>query len=189
MSLALDIFSLAAIGAGAFFFFAGTVGLLRFPNSAHPPACADQGGQSRSRPDRARASASRGKPARCAETDRHLGPHPIVRRSDGATDRARAQPSRERPSERASGSRSRSCDPCSGGRLLDHRRARGLQRSGRLCRLRASALDCLDPALCAGRGPDRGGDWQRRDRRPPGHVGRAPQGRRRRRGRRAAGGL
>ncbi len=33
MSLALDLFTLAAIGAGAFFFFAGTVGLLRFPNS------------------------------------------------------------------------------------------------------------------------------------------------------------
>ena len=33
MSLALDIFSLDAIGAGAFFFFAGAVGLLRFPNS------------------------------------------------------------------------------------------------------------------------------------------------------------
>ena len=33
MSLALDLFSLAAIGAGAFFFFAGTVGLLRFPDS------------------------------------------------------------------------------------------------------------------------------------------------------------
>jgi len=33
MSLALDLFTLAAIGAGAFFFFAGTVGLLRFPDS------------------------------------------------------------------------------------------------------------------------------------------------------------
>jgi multicomponent Na+:H+ antiporter subunit G len=33
MSLALDLFSLVAIGAGAFFFFAGTVGLLRFPDS------------------------------------------------------------------------------------------------------------------------------------------------------------
>jgi multicomponent Na+:H+ antiporter subunit G len=33
MSLALDLFSLVAIGAGAFFFFAGTVGLLRFPGS------------------------------------------------------------------------------------------------------------------------------------------------------------
>ena len=33
MSLALDLFSLAAIGAGAFFFLAGTVGLLRFPDS------------------------------------------------------------------------------------------------------------------------------------------------------------
>jgi multicomponent Na+:H+ antiporter subunit G len=33
MSLALDIFSLAAICAGAFFFFAGMVGLLRFPDS------------------------------------------------------------------------------------------------------------------------------------------------------------
>jgi multicomponent Na+:H+ antiporter subunit G len=33
MSLALDIFSLVVIGAGAFFFFAGTVGLLRFPDS------------------------------------------------------------------------------------------------------------------------------------------------------------
>jgi multicomponent Na+:H+ antiporter subunit G len=33
MSLALDLFSLTAIGAGAFFFFAGTAGLLRFPDS------------------------------------------------------------------------------------------------------------------------------------------------------------
>src|SRR5271166_2530647 len=33
MSLALDLFTLVAIGAGAFFFFAGTVGLLRFPDS------------------------------------------------------------------------------------------------------------------------------------------------------------
>ena len=33
MSLAIDLFSLVAIGAGAFFFFAGTVGLLRFPDS------------------------------------------------------------------------------------------------------------------------------------------------------------
>jgi multicomponent Na+:H+ antiporter subunit G len=33
MSPALDLFSLAAIGAGAFFFFAGTVGLLRFADS------------------------------------------------------------------------------------------------------------------------------------------------------------
>lgn len=28
-----DLFSLVAIGAGVFFFFAGTIGLLRFPNS------------------------------------------------------------------------------------------------------------------------------------------------------------
>jgi multicomponent Na+:H+ antiporter subunit G len=28
-----DLFSLVAIGAGVFFFFAGTVGLLRFPDS------------------------------------------------------------------------------------------------------------------------------------------------------------
>ena len=33
MSLALDLFSVLAIGAGVFFFFAGTVGLLRFPDS------------------------------------------------------------------------------------------------------------------------------------------------------------
>jgi multicomponent Na+:H+ antiporter subunit G len=30
---ALDLFSIAAIGAGAFFFVAGTIGLLRFPDS------------------------------------------------------------------------------------------------------------------------------------------------------------
>lgn len=29
----VDLFSLAAIGAGVFFFFAGTIGLLRFPDS------------------------------------------------------------------------------------------------------------------------------------------------------------
>ena len=33
MSLLADLFSLAAIGAGVFFFIAGTVGLLRFPDS------------------------------------------------------------------------------------------------------------------------------------------------------------
>ena len=33
MSLAVDLFSVAAIGAGVFFFLAGTVGLLRFPDA------------------------------------------------------------------------------------------------------------------------------------------------------------
>jgi multicomponent Na+:H+ antiporter subunit G len=33
MSAALDIFTVAAVSAGAFFFFAGTVGLLRFPDT------------------------------------------------------------------------------------------------------------------------------------------------------------
>jgi multicomponent Na+:H+ antiporter subunit G len=33
MNLALDAFSIAAIGAGVFFFLAGTVGLLRFPDA------------------------------------------------------------------------------------------------------------------------------------------------------------
>ena len=33
MSLLLNLFSLAAIGAGVFFFVAGTVALLRFPDS------------------------------------------------------------------------------------------------------------------------------------------------------------
>lgn len=33
MSLALDLFTVAAVVLGAFFFLAGTVGLLRFPDS------------------------------------------------------------------------------------------------------------------------------------------------------------
>jgi multicomponent Na+:H+ antiporter subunit G len=33
MSVVIDIYSIIAIGAGAFFFFAGTVGLLRFPDT------------------------------------------------------------------------------------------------------------------------------------------------------------
>jgi multicomponent Na+:H+ antiporter subunit G len=33
MRLALDIFTVLAVSAGAFFFLAGTVGLLRFPDS------------------------------------------------------------------------------------------------------------------------------------------------------------
>lgn len=33
MSLLADIFSIAAISAGAFFYLAGTVGLLRFPDT------------------------------------------------------------------------------------------------------------------------------------------------------------
>src|SRR5580704_6460232 len=32
MNLLVDLFSIAAIGAGVFFFLAGTVGLLRFPD-------------------------------------------------------------------------------------------------------------------------------------------------------------
>jgi multicomponent Na+:H+ antiporter subunit G len=33
MSLVFDVLSIIAIGTGAFFFFAGTVGLLRFPDA------------------------------------------------------------------------------------------------------------------------------------------------------------
>ena len=33
MSFPLDLFSMVAIGAGAFFYLAGTVGLLRFPDA------------------------------------------------------------------------------------------------------------------------------------------------------------
>ena len=33
MRLALDLFTIAAVSCGAFFFLAGTVGLLRFPDS------------------------------------------------------------------------------------------------------------------------------------------------------------
>jgi multicomponent Na+:H+ antiporter subunit G len=33
MSLACDIITIAAVSAGAFFFLAGTVGLLRFPDT------------------------------------------------------------------------------------------------------------------------------------------------------------
>jgi multicomponent Na+:H+ antiporter subunit G len=33
MSFVVDLFSIVAIGAGVFFFLAGTVGLLRFPDS------------------------------------------------------------------------------------------------------------------------------------------------------------
>jgi multicomponent Na+:H+ antiporter subunit G len=33
MTLALDIFTIVAVSAGAFFFLAGTIGLLRFPNA------------------------------------------------------------------------------------------------------------------------------------------------------------
>jgi multicomponent Na+:H+ antiporter subunit G len=33
MRLALDVFSVLAIGSGTFFFLAGTVGLLRFPDA------------------------------------------------------------------------------------------------------------------------------------------------------------
>jgi multicomponent Na+:H+ antiporter subunit G len=33
MTLALDIFTVIAVSAGAFFFLAGTVGLLRFPDA------------------------------------------------------------------------------------------------------------------------------------------------------------
>ena len=33
MSLLVDVFTLVAIAAGAFFFLAGTVGLLRFPDA------------------------------------------------------------------------------------------------------------------------------------------------------------
>jgi multicomponent Na+:H+ antiporter subunit G len=81
MNLALDIFSIAAIGAGTLFFFAGTVGLLRFPDALtrlHALTKADNLGL---RPRRARSAAAHGKPAPCSEADRHLDAYPIVRRN------------------------------------------------------------------------------------------------------------
>ena len=64
MSVALDIVTIAAVSAGAFFFLAGTVGLLRFPDTLHATARAHQGGQPRPRSRGARAAAAGGQPAR-----------------------------------------------------------------------------------------------------------------------------
>ena len=92
MSLALDLFSLAAIGAGVFFFFAGTVGLLRFPDSLtrlHALTKADNLGLGLvvlGLLPRA------GSLLDALRLDRHLGPRAAFRRRDRATDRARAPP-------------------------------------------------------------------------------------------------
>ena len=49
MSFLLDVFTVAAVSAGAFFFLAGSVGLLAFPRRAVASARADQGRQPRPR--------------------------------------------------------------------------------------------------------------------------------------------
>ena len=89
MSLVVDLFSIVAIGAGVFFFLAGTVGLLRFPDALsrlHALTKADNLGLGL---DRARPSAARREPARRAQARRHLGAGAIGRRDRGAARRAR----------------------------------------------------------------------------------------------------
>ena len=142
MSFALDVFSLAAIGAGAFFFFAGTVGLLRFPDSLtrlHALTKADNLGLGLVVLG---LLPQAGQPARGAETDRHLGAGPTVRRRDVANDRPRALAVGEGGPNESSFRFSISglALLVLGVRGLDHRRARGFRSRGRLCRLRAAAV-------------------------------------------------
>src|SRR5260370_39989722 len=121
MSRALDLFSVAAIGAGAFFFFAGTVGLLRFSDSLTRLHALTKPTISVLASSSSDYCLKQRKPARRAQADRDLGAHPIIQRVDRAAHRARPAPPR-RLSECPSSPRYRSCDPRSGGRWLVHRR-------------------------------------------------------------------
>jgi hypothetical protein len=86
MSLALDILTIASVCAGAFFFFAGTVGLLRFPDTLtrlHALTKADNLGRG------ARSAAAGGEPTRRAQARLHLAARPPGRGDGLPAHRAR----------------------------------------------------------------------------------------------------
>ena len=88
MSLALDGLTILAVSAGAFFFLAGTVGLLRFPDALsrlHALTKADNLGLGL---DRARAAAAGRRVAGGAEAGRRLALHPAGRSRRHPADRA-----------------------------------------------------------------------------------------------------
>jgi len=89
MSLVLDILSIMAICAGAFFFFAGTVGLLRFPDALsrlHALTKADNLGLGLVVLG---FTATHRKPTRLTQARRRLGAHSIGRRDGCAAHCAR----------------------------------------------------------------------------------------------------
>ena len=101
MSLALDIVTIVAVSAGAFFFLAGTVGSAPLPRCAHAPACAHQGGQPRPGSRGARVAAVGRKPARRPQAGLRLAAR-AAGRGDGlpAHSARRADERSERPAPR-----------------------------------------------------------------------------------------
>ena len=173
MSLALDIFTVLAVSAGAFFFLAGTVGLLRFPDTLtrlHALTKADNLGLGLI--VLGLLAAGR-RAARRAEAGRRLAAGPAVRRdrhaahcARGATRRAAhmtADCFRDRPGRAAARSR-----------RVDDRCARHCLCRHRVRRLWTAAGARLGEAFCRRRGADRGCDRQRRDRHAAAGCGRTP---------------
>ena len=81
MRIAVDVFTVVAVSCGAFFFLAGTVGLLRFPGLAYTAARVDEGGQSRSRTGYARTIAAGCGAARRPQAHQRLGLCSTLRRN------------------------------------------------------------------------------------------------------------
>ena len=178
MSFVLDIVTMTAVSAGAFFFLAGTVGLLRFPDTLtrlHALTKADnlglglvalgllpQAGSLRGGLKLvcvwllvllAGATVSR-LIARAARRER-AAPGMTMRRAPRRIDNMSTATARDRTRRRGAGL----------GRL-DDRRARDLRRGRRLRRLRAAPRAGLGASRCRRRGTDRGRDRRRLERRP-----------------------
>ena len=134
---------------------------------AQPTARADQGGQSRARPGRARAAVP-GATGPFAAL-KLVGVWLLTLLAGAAVTQLIARTARPRRAARVTISPRLRRRPrrlvLRRRRRLDHRRARGLRRGRRVCRLRAAAGARLGASRGAGCGADRGGDRQRGDRR------------------------
>ena len=185
MSVALDILTIVAVSAGAFFFLAGTVGLLRFPDTLtrlHALTKADNLGLGLVvlglLP---RAGSARSGSSSSASGCSSSWPAP---RSPSSSRAPRCATSR-RPEHDASGRRgSGGAGP--GRRSLDDRRPRDLRGGRRLRHLWLAADTRLGAPRRRRRGAHRDRDRQRLDRRVAARCGGPPAGHRDAGGGRAA---
>ena len=181
MSFALDILTITAVSAGAFFFLAGTVGLLRFPDPLtrlHALTKADnlglglvvlgllpQAGSLRG-----------GLKLICVWLLVLLAGATVsqlIARAALASDSERPGAANGRPHDHRGGARDRACRAGAGHGGVDDRRARDLRRGRGLRRLRAVARARVGASGRRRRGVDRGRD-RRPERHPAGGRGRPP---------------
>ncbi len=172
MRLALDIFTVVAVGLGLVVLSRRHARAAALPRHPDPPACTDEGGQPRPRADRAGTAAPGVLAAGLDRPDRGLAARPAGRghgrsaargcRAPSGPAHLRSAGTRPHDHRRAGRPRPRPADARPGrvgDRGLDH-----LPRGGRLRRLRARRRARLGSAGFRRRGADGGRARQRLDR-------------------------